>query len=276
MKIDLRVGAWKDWLEVKGLSPKTIEEYNYYINKLDLNKLSQGYLIEFLKNNSNSVARACLANLFNFIKMGEYSNEEKRFIKDLEIPKVTGRPKKSIPPVLTLEQVKSVSKQMNSERNAIMVLISFYGGLRISGLLSLVPYSFNWDAWLRNPKERGRLTVKEKGDKERIVFIPSFLMARLYQWIKSVAGGRTSEERLFRIGDKTWSESLDSASRKAIGRHINHHLLRHSCGSWLMDNGWNLKEIADYLGHTSVVTTQIYTHVSKEKLGDKFEKLVGS
>ena len=276
MNIELNVGSWKDWLEVKGLSSKTIEEYNYYMDKIDLNKMNQTYLVEFLKKNGNSVARACVANLFTFIKMGDFPDEIKRFIKDIEIPKVTGRPKIRVPSVLTLEQVEAVSKQMNSERNSIMVLVSFYGGLRISGLLGIVPYSFNWDVWLRDPKERGRLTVKEKGDKERVVFIPSFLMARLYQWIKSVAGGRTSGERLFRVGKTTWSTSLDSASRKAIGRHITHHLLRHSCGSWLMNGGLNLKEIADYLGHESVATTQIYTHVSKEKLGDKFDKLVNS
>jgi integrase/recombinase XerD len=71
-----------------------------------------------------------------------------------------------------------------------------------------------------------------------------------------------------------WQKLLGESSDKVLGRHINPHLLRHSGATWLRENGWELDDIKEYLGHSSINTTQIYTHISKERLADKFAKAV--
>ena len=265
---------WNGWLQAKGLCANTIKQYNKYFDKFEFDKLSQPYLIEYINNHNNNVARAFLKNLLHFVKTGEFPKEVKLLISELDIPKITGRKKFRLPQVLSEEQVFQLSNAMQTERNKIMVLVTFYGGLRVAELTRIKPYDFNWELWLRAPDELGRLKIIGKGDKQRPVFVPAKLMARVYTWIKNeVSGHQSKDMRLFKIGERRWEQLLDRASQISIGRHINPHLLRHSCGTWLRDNGWDLKEIAEYLGHENINTTAIYTHISQEKLKDKFTEL---
>lgn len=265
---------WNSWLQAKGLSKNTIEQYAYYFDKFEFDKLSQPYLIEYINKYNNNVARAFLKNLLHFVKTGEFQKEVKLLISEFDIPKVTGRKKVRLPQVLSEEQVFQLSNAMQTERNKIMVLVTFYGGLRVSELTKIKPYDFNWELWLRAPNELGKLKVIGKGDKQRPVFVPAKLMARVYTWIKNeVSGHQSKDMRLFKIGRRRWEQLLDKASLISIGRHIHPHLLRHSASTWLSENGFSLQEISEYLGHASVSTTQLYVHLSQEKLKDKFTEL---
>ena len=266
---------WISWLKAKGLSERTMKEYGSYFEKFDFDSLSQGHINKFLQSHNNNVARAFLKNLLHHIRTNEFPKELKLLAGEIEIPKITGRKKKRLPEVLSLDQIFQVSDAMNTERNKLMILVSFYGGLRISELLSIKPYDFNWSVWIKTPDQNGKLRVIGKGDKQRVVFIPQKIMSRIYQWIRSyVSRQQGKEDTLFKIRSSRWKLLLSDASKKSIGRHVNPHLLRHSCGSWLRDSGWDLKEIADYLGHESISTTTIYTHISQEKLNTKFSELV--
>jgi site-specific recombinase XerD len=156
-----------------------------------------------------------------------------------------------------------------------MILLTFYGGLRIAELCTIKPYDFNWEGWLRAPDELGRLKVIGKGNKQRPVFVPSKLMARIYTWIKNeVSHSQSKDASLFRISPRRWESIIERASQISIGRRISPHNLRHSCGTWLSENGFSLQEISEYLGHSSVSTTQIYVHLSQEKMKDKYQGLM--
>lgn len=273
--ITLNTNDWNSWLQAKGLSMNTIGQYSYYFSKFEFDKISQTYLIEYVNKYNNNVARAFVKNLLHFVRTNNYPKELKLLLSEIEIPQITGRKKVRLPQVLTEEQVFQLSNGMTSERNKLMVLLTFFGGLRVSELCKIKPYDFNWEAWLRAPDELGRLRVVGKGDKQRPVFVPAKLMARLYTWIKKEVSQRQSKDvYLFKIGPKMWEYLMVKISEKTLDRHVTPHLLRHSCGTWLRDNGWDLKEIAEYLGHESISTTQIYTHISQEKLKDKFQGLM--
>jgi len=104
------------------------------------------------------------------------------------------------------------------------------------------------------------------------VFIPPWLMAGVYQWIKgSVSKKQEKDLPLFGIGQRRWSYILEKAGTKMFNRHINPHLLRHSCGTWLDEQGFPIKYIADYLGHSSINTTRIYAHTSQVKFKEMFK-----
>lgn len=274
MKITLNMDDWNNWLKTKGLALRTIKEYNRYLSGLDLDNISQSAIIAFLQRNNNSMCHALINNFLEYINVNEYPDEIKASIGNISLPKIKGRKKRHLPDVLDEEQITDIAKAMITERDAIMLLISFYGGLRVSELVNIKPYDFKWDAWVKNPGNNGSLKVTGKGDKQRIVFIPKDLMKRTYQWIKSISKGRSKNEKLFMIGIRRWSYILDRASNKAIHRHINAHLTRHSCFTWLRNNGWDLDEIKLYAGHESIATTQIYAQLSQVKLKGKFDDLL--
>lgn len=271
-RINFDTQLWNQWLLAKQLNPSTIKKYNALWERFDFERIGQSYILEFIQNNRSNVARSFVRNLIHYIRSNDFPKEIKGLVSEFELPKITGRQKKRLPVVLSQEQATMLSNAMGTERDAIMVLLSFYCGLRISELLGIKPYDFGWDAWLKQPELNGRLKVIGKGNKQRGVFVPQSLMARVYQYIiKEVAPrGKSKDNPIFDIEQTRWKDILHSASLKSLGRHINPHLLRHSCGTWLKDMGWDLKDIAEYLGHESIATTQIYAHTSQEKLKDKF------
>lgn len=273
-EIELSKEKWEIWLKAKGLSPRTIQDYNEYFNKFNLMFLSQAYLNEFVQRHNNPVARAMLKHVFHYIRTNEFPSEIKELAKEIEIPTITGRKKRKLPNVLSENQVLLVSNAMENERNKIMVLVTFYCGLRMNELLTILPYSFQWKKWLEKPTESGILKVVGKGNKQRQVFVPSQLMARIYAWIKNEVAprGQSQDEPLFQIKKSRWNTLLNLSGVRALGRNVNPHLLRHSCGTWLREKGWDLKEIAEFLGHESISTTQIYTHISQEQIKKKYEK----
>ena len=150
-----------------------------------------------------------------------------------------------------------------------MVLTTFYLGLRLSELFNLRIDSFNWDDWKKNPNKAGLVKFIGKGNKERSLPVVPQLMIRLHNWIGEELQKNPDMIKLFNISGRRWQKILSKVSKKVIGKSISPHLLRHSCATYLLDQGLNIKEIAKFLGHTSIVTTQLYTHVNISKLSSK-------
>jgi integrase/recombinase XerD len=274
-QIELSKEKWETWLKAKGLSARTIQNYNEYFNKFNLMFLSQDYLNEFVQQHNNPVARAMLKHVFHYLRTNDFPIEIKELAKQIEIPIISGRKKRKLPNVLSENQVLFVANAMTNERNKIMVLITFYCGLRMNELLTIKPYSFKWTKWLEKTTNDGILNVIGKGNKQRQVIVPSLLMGRVYEFIQKefVPNGYQKDDYLFVIQQRRWNFLLRNAGERALGRKVNPHLLRHSCGTWLRDCGWDLKSIAEFLGHESISTTQIYTHVSQEELISKYKKI---
>lgn len=254
---------FNEWLRIKGLSDVSIKNYNFYLNKLDFDKLEQDYAVKFLNRYNNVVCKAFLKNLIHFLNVNGHNI-------NIVLPERTGSKKRKLPTIVNINEIRSISKAMNGIRNKLMVYVTYYGGLRISELISIKPYDFLWKKWAEDHKLPCELKITGKGNKQRIVIIPPNIAKRLYFWIKeSVSSNQNKEDPLFKIKSRRWQTLLSKASKKAIGRSINPHLLRHSCATYLFENGCSEKEVADYLGHKSTVTTQIYLHLNKKKLFKK-------
>jgi len=249
---------WVEWLQLKSLSQNSIENYNYYFDKIEQDKLSPESLLEFLKNNNNGVARAMLKNLIYIIKTSpKFPQEVKDWVNLFQIPKRTGRKKKRILKVLTKEQVHVLAKSMDNPRDRYGVLLTFYLGLRIAELLSLNLKSFNW--------KTGKVRIIGKGDKERFLPLIPELQERIAEFINESVEKDPDFDFFFPISKRRWRVILAKKSKKILDRSVNPHLLRHSCGSFLHYQGIGLKEIAEFLGHTSIETAQIYVHLDKQK-----------
>jgi site-specific recombinase XerD len=157
-----------------------------------------------------------------------------------------------------------------------MILICFYCGLRLSELLSLKEKDFNWVTWRQDKTKFGHLTFVGKGNKERMVYVPPDLMAGIEAYIQKYVM-RTSDEgegeaKLFRVSKTYFEELVRNNSKEAIKRRIKVHTLRHSFSSWLYDKGLDIVKLQQLLGHQSIATTQLYTHISNKKLGEAVEK----
>ena len=145
-------------------------------------------------------------------------------------------------------------------RDDAIVELLYGSGLRVSELCSLTASSIDLNA--------ATIRVWGKGDKERIVPLSAPATAALQQLLDSVPGAANSREPLFTnqrnnpLTPRDVRRILDR--RSPVPTHP--HALRHTFATHLLDGGADLRTAQELLGHADLSTTQIYTHVSKERL----------
>lgn len=202
----------------------------------------------------------------------------------VELPKV---PQRSVE-YLTREELERLFDSMDAStitglRNRAIVEMLYSTGLRISELTSLNCNQVNL--------ERGEFQIRGKGKKVRIVFLserakewlneyiakrddnfdPLFLNHRRTRVKKEGALDLKGEHR--RLTDYTIQEVVRLTAYKAgIVKHVTPHTLRHSFATELLLNGADIRSVQEMLGHSSITTTQIYTHITNQKLKEVHEK----
>jgi integrase/recombinase XerD len=155
-----------------------------------------------------------------------------------------------------------------------MLELLYATGLRVSELMELKLRDINL--------ERGYLVVMGKGSKERAVPMGEIAMAAVSQYLR---GGRAallkgrdadhvfiSSRRRGMSRQMFWERIKHYAAKAGISRSISPHTLRHSFATHMLDNGADLRAVQAMLGHSDISTTQIYTHVSRERLKKVHEK----
>lgn len=158
-------------------------------------------------------------------------------------------------------------------RDAAVLELLYSSGLRVSELVALN----------RSGIDHAQRTVRVhgKGDKERIVPVGIPALTVIERWqrdgrpvlVDAAGTAHGADDALFlgvrggRLGDRAVRTLVDRhASEAGISRHISPHTLRHSAATHLVEGGADLRSVQDFLGHSSLATTQIYTHVSAERL----------
>lgn len=278
---------FENWLLGNGLKDRSIEEYLYYYDKFGspVKELTQGYVDSFVSRwNFNSVCKAFVKNYFKFLiryedeillDLGkELGTTFINQLRKINIQSRTGRKERKLPKVLSEDEIILLEKGFKTERNKLMMLLTFYCGLRLTELISITPFDFNWETWIKNREFPGELIVRGKGSKERKVFVPRWLMERLGTWIENTAIyiDNDSSNPLFRIKGNRWGKLLSQAAKLQLKRRVNPHLLRHSYATYLIENGHPIEEVKELLGHSSIATTQIYVHINFPKLREKYNK----
>ena len=188
------------------------------------------------------------------------------------------RPKieKKIPEFLTLEEVSSLLNfKVNNEfeaRNKAILELLYSSGLRISELTSLELSNIDLDECL--------VRVMGKGSKERIVPLGDYAIEALKEYIYfyrpmlnknnssyiflNNRGGILSRQFIFKI-------IKEECIKKGIRKNVSPHTLRHTFATHLLKNGADLRIIQELLGHENLSTTQIYTHLTNDKLKHDYE-----
>ncbi|HWP92796.1 MAG TPA: site-specific tyrosine recombinase XerD [Thermodesulfobacteriota bacterium] len=276
---------------VKGLSKNTLESYGRDVSKwvvyleergiVDIREVDYKVILDFLTHlreqnlNARSVARILVSikQFFRFLLAEKIIEKDPTFL--IRTPKI----RTSIPGVLSLDDVEKLlsapdDKTPEGVRDLAMLEVLYATGIRVTELVSLQLNSVNF--------ELGYLMVYGKGGKERIVPIGDKAIASLQEYMNisrpSLLKSRKSVYLFVtRRGGKMtrqgfWKLIKGYAGRTGIGKKISPHTLRHSFATHLLERGADLRTIQIMLGHSDISTTQIYTHIQRERLKEIHRK----
>ena len=159
-------------------------------------------------------------------------------------------------------------------RNRLIIELLYATGLRVSELTSLKINDIN-----KTDKE---IRVDGKGSKERIVFFGEYASKYLELYLSKSRGQLLNKKRsdyllINNKGDNITSRGIekiidDIVKKAALKHNISPHVLRHTFATDLLNNGADLKSVQELLGHSSLSTTQIYTHITNERLRSVYLK----
>ncbi|MGQ9817699.1 MAG: site-specific tyrosine recombinase/integron integrase [bacterium] len=184
----------------------------------------------------------------------------------------TPKQKKHLPGFLTYEQIKEGFNIVNLRDRAILELL-YSCGLRASELvgLNLEDVDFN----------REEVKVRGKGRKERIVPLGRVAHQAILKYLpereKQIKSGNPSAVFLNSRGGRLTTRSLQRIVHKyliklANASGTNPHVLRHTFATHLLENGADLRAVQELLGHASLSTVQIYTHLTVKRLKDIYKR----
>jgi len=175
------------------------------------------------------------------------------------------RPKKErkIPTVLSKDEVKKLIDSLLARKSKLMISLMYACGFRVSELVNLKIENFQFEEKIGHIRQA-------KGRKDRIFNIPEFL----FEDLKNLSEKQKSEnqEYLFtgpngKLSSRNLQKIIQKAARRAgINKDVHCHTLRHSFATHLLENNIDIRKIQELLGHASLSTTELYTHISSEEL----------
>ena len=188
----------------------------------------------------------------------------------LESPKI-GR---KLPDILSMEEIDSLINAINlnkaeGQRNKAMLETLYSCGLRVSELVNLKITNLFF--------EQGYIKVEGKGEKERLVPASNSAIEEINKYLstyrKKLKVSKDSENILFlnRRGSKLSRVMIftiikNLAEKVGLGKKISPHTFRHSFATHLINGGADLRAVQEMLGHESILTTEIYTHLDRDYL----------
>ena len=280
-KINKSISSFSEYLLYqKGLSQNTVDSYKSDLTKLsnylqnqDLSKTNiDNFFIDMSDfNYSSSTKKRIHSSIKNFLK---YINENEDY-ESIDISDIKLKSSKKLPEVLSITDIENMINFYNHEtyldsRNRTVIDVLYSTGCRVSELCDINISDIDLD--------EKYLKLKGKGSKQRIVPIGSMLYKNLMQYLNvretflqnrgeplflSKSKNKLDRTAVFRIIKKT-------AKNISLQTDVHPHTLRHSAATHMLEGGCDLRTVQEFLGHSSVSTTQIYTKVTKEFLEEAF------
>ncbi|MCF6306897.1 MAG: site-specific tyrosine recombinase XerD [Flavobacteriaceae bacterium] len=239
------------------IEKETLQQFNYHIAK-EVNARSQIRIISGLKG------------FFNYLVFEEYRKTNPLDL--IESPKI-GR---KLPDTLSIEEIDELIATIDlstpqGERNRAIIETLYGCGLRVSELINLKISDLFF--------KEGFIKVTGKGDKQRFVPIGSLTIKYIDTYRKEIRNHQIikplAQDTLFinRRGNGLTRAMIfhiikELTEKAGINKKISPHTFRHSFATHLLENGADLRAIQQMLGHESITTTEIYTHIDKSYLSE--------
>ena len=282
------IKGYKNYLKIeKSLSSNTVDAYIRDINKMDgffnsedskkkINSINhedfQNYLAHLngLKINARSQSRviSSMRSFFKYLMIEKIIDNNPSEL--LENPK-TG---KKLPEFLTIDEIDLMVSQIDrsksdGERNIAILEVLYGCGLRVTELIDLKISEIYW--------KEGFIRIIGKGNKERLVPLGKIASKHLKIYLNEIRvhqkidnqfvdhvfinknGKKLSRVMIFKIIKKL-------TEKAGIQKNVSPHTLRHSFATHLVEGGADLRAVQEMLGHQSITTTEIYTHLDKNYL----------
>lgn len=261
-----------------------LKQFNYYLTKhkiINFSQVDRFVIMDYLKSiqqsgkSENSIIHSVstLRKFFLFLK-------QENIIQNNPMLKID-TPKKAqhLPQVLSIDEVDRLLAVPDIKtdlgiRDRALLETMYATGLRVSELVNLTGDNLHLDM--------GFIQTLGKGNKERIIPIGDVAIDWLNVYLKQVRNKlvKDSNEKhvfvnahgrqLTRQG--VWKNLKQQVRAAGISKNVTPHTLRHSFATHLLENGADLRIVQELLGHADVSTTQIYTHISKKRLQDIYNK----
>ncbi len=226
-------------------------------------KLNKSQFLDSSINRKMSSIRA----FFQFLYEENYISDNPA--KNINAPHILRR----LPDVLTQNEILKILDKcdlntMKGKRDRAMIEVAYGAGLRVSELINIKLSGIDFSESL--------IKIYGKGNKERIVPIGQFAISYTKIYINDVRHNLKyffNSDILFlnMIGNPItrmgfWKILKSYTLKSGVKRHVSPHTLRHSFATHLLEGGANLRSVQEMLGHSSITTTEIYTHVDREYL----------
>lgn len=266
----------------KGLRPLTCEAYQRdllqfaeyiegeYLALTAVRHAQVAGFLEHLKRHgveSRSAARklSCLRGVYRWLLL------DKRIERDPTVNLESPSTWKVLPKSLAQSEVMSMLERADvpqadavALRDRAILELLYAGGLRVSELTGLREEDLSLDA--------GRVLVRGKGDKERIVPLGRAAIEAIEKYLRegrpllSRKRGRAAGQLFLSVRGAPLTRQWVWQLVKAADSHASPHMLRHSCATHMVEGGADLRTVQTLLGHADIATTQVYTHLALGRL----------
>jgi integrase/recombinase XerD len=256
---------------------KDLDKYQVFLKNKDLNNINYDDVSLYLKSLHKLGQRSIARNISSLRSFYKYLLTEK-IVKEsplelVELPKI---PKK-LPKVLNEEDIDKLLNMKlfdhYSYRNKAIIELMYATGLRVSEVVNIKMSDLDIS--------NAVLRTMGKGSKERILPLGDFALEFISLYINNYRVKfikKSYSEYLFlnSRGDKLTRQAVfkilrNIAKETGIKKEFSPHTLRHSFASHILSYGADLRSIQELLGHSDISTTQVYTHISNEKLKDNYD-----
>jgi integrase/recombinase XerD len=235
-----------DEMKLKGFSRQTIKAYTYNYKKFKESKLSRDdYILSLIeKGFASNTSRLASASI--------------QFFEGKQINQFIPKKNKRLPIVLSKYEINKMIYSLNNIKHRLVISLLYSSGLRLSELINLKTNHINMI-------DNTILIKSGKGKKDRITLLSKKVKSMLKQY-------KSGNKYLFETNNKKYSkrsiqEIIKKSSKLAnIKQKVTPHILRHSFATHLLEKGTDIRYIQKLLGHSSLRTTQIYTHVAKNNI----------
>ena len=281
----LIIRKYQQYLKLeKALSANTLDAYLTDLDKLlcflktenidmlavtldDLQRFAAGLHDIGIHPRSQARIMSGIKSFFHFLVMADYREDDPSEL--LEGPKIGFK----LPEVLTVEEIDTIISTVDmskkeGQRNRAILETLYSCGLRVSELCNLKLSELYFD--------EGFIKVEGKGSKQRLVPISPRASKEIKYWLLDRNLGKIKKGFEDYVFLARWGNSIsrimvfhlikELAEKAGITKNISPHTFRHSFATHLLEGGANLRAIQCMLGHESIATTEIYTHIDRNML----------